>query len=289
MTRGLVSVIVPTNNRLIMLQRAIASIQKQTYKNIEIIIIANGCIDNTSTIVGELESKYNNIRFLNFTEALGGAEARNRGLHIAQGEFIAFLDDDDEWIENKLEQQINILKENKYCIVGCNYIEVSPDKSKYRKLKENVSFYDMNFENVIGSYSFCITKSEYLENLFINKKLKASQDWDLWIKIFLKTNKKAYIIQDYLVKYYQHDNKISINYKNKIHAQNLFLSFWKKQLDEEAIDYQKIKILFYSFLANKNIKSYIFRLPFIIKAIYKSPYKFSLRKYYIYLNFFRYI
>ena len=289
MNKGLVSIIIPTHNRAKMVQRAIQSVFQQTYRNVEVIVVANGCVDDTSKIINDCIKKYKKIKFLEYQESLGGAEARNKGIHIAQGEYIAFLDDDDEWIETKLEKQVNILKKYDFCIVGSNYYEISQSSIKERKFKEIVSFYDMNFENILGSYTFCMTKKEYIQGLIINKNLKANQDYDLWLKILQKTKKDAYIIQEYLSKYYQHSEKISTNYKNKIDAQKKFLTYWEKNLTKNGIRYQQMKLLFFQFMDTKNSLFYLQKIPFIFFAIFHSPYRYDWKKYYVYINFLRYL
>ena len=113
MKKGLVSVIIPTFNRFHSLLKAIYSVQQQTYKNIEIIVINDRSTDE----------KYYNYPFNNCTvvhlsknsrEIFGkpspGGYQRNIGIKIVNGEWIAFLDDDDYWFPNKLEKQINKLE-----------------------------------------------------------------------------------------------------------------------------------------------------------------------------------
>lgn len=289
--KGLVSIILPTHNRADMLNRAIESIFSQSYKNMEIVIIANGCIDNTIEVVDSLKRVYSNIVFLNFTESLGGAEARNQGLDVANGEFIAFLDDDDEWMYNKIEKQIKILDTGNCCIVGCCYNEVheNKNKNKIRNLKENISFLDMSYDNVLGSYTFCMTKMEYINSLRIDKFLKANQDYDLWLKILDYSSLDAYIIQDVLANYYEHDNKISTNIKNKLEAQERFILLWKHKFSESALAYQSMKIYFLRYLTDHKHMNYLQKFPFIIKSILNSPEKYNVKKYYIYLNLFRYL
>ena len=285
---GLVSIIVPTHNRAVMLERAIDSIFSQSYKNIEVIIVANGCTDNTPEVVKSLQEKYKNIHFLNFIEPIGGAEARNRGLDIIKGEYVAFLDDDDEWLNDKLEHQLVVLKNLNYCIVGCNYYKVGTKRVKQVKLPEKISFYEMTFENVLGSFSFCITKSEYIKKLRIDKALKANQDYDLWLKILKSTDKYAYVVQKPLVNYHQHNIRVSTNIKQRIDAQSLFLELWNSELDQKAKDYWKTKILLLKLIMTKNFKEYILSFPSILLSIYHSPYRFNLKKYYIFVNIFRY-
>lgn len=288
MATGLVSVIVPTHNRAEMLVKAIDSIFRQSYKNIEVIIVANGCTDNTPEVVKSLQEKYKNIHFLNFPESIGGAEARNRGVDIIKGEYVAFLDDDDEWLKDKLEYQLRILKNSNYCIVGCNYYKVGGNSVKEVKLPEKVSFYEMTFENLLGSFSFCITKSEYIKELRIDKSLKANQDYDFWLKILKSTDKYAYVVQKPLVNYHQHTIRVSTNIKHRIDAQYLFLELWANEFDQKAKDYGQSKILLLKLIMTKNFKEHIFSLPSILLSIYHSPYRFTLKKYYIFVNIFRY-
>lgn len=288
MSKGLVSIIVPTHNRAAMLSRAIDSIFHQSYKNIEVIIVANGCTDNTHEVVKSLQKKYKNIHFLNFTEPIGGAEARNRGLDIIEGEYVAFLDDDDEWLKDKLEDQLMVFTNSNYSIVGCNYYKVGTNRVKQIKLPEKISFYQMTFENILGSFSFCITKSEYIKELRIDKALKANQDYDLWLKIMKSTDKDAYVVQKPLVNYLQHNIRVSTNLQHRIDAQSLFLGLWDSEFDQKARDYGRTKILLLKLIMTKNLKEYILSLPFILRSIYHSPYRFTFKKYYIYVNIFRY-
>jgi len=283
--KDLVSVIVPTYNRANMLPRAIESIQKQTYKNIEIIVIANGCNDNTEEVINSLQEQYNNIVFLNFKESLGGAEARNKGLDIAKGEFIAFLDDDDEWLENKLEKQLEILKNSDYCIVGCNYLKVSKKRTlKLKSSKNIINFDDMLYGNLLGSYSFCITRQEDIKDLRINKNLNANQDWDLWLKILLYTNKKAYILKDILVKYYDHDIKISTNFGRKIKAEYIFVDYWKQYYSSNILEFHLMRIELWKVLSNKiSKKEYLNNTFKYLKLLLFSPFKFDIYKYYAYI------
>ncbi|MET3319931.1 UNVERIFIED_ORG: glycosyltransferase involved in cell wall biosynthesis [Peribacillus simplex] len=109
MNEPLVSVIIPSYNPGLLIENAIRSIERQTYKNIEIIIIDDGSTDGTIEWL-----KKNNKRFTFITQKnSGAAAARNKGVSIASGNFIAFLDADDIWFPNKLKKQIRILQENK--------------------------------------------------------------------------------------------------------------------------------------------------------------------------------
>jgi teichuronic acid biosynthesis glycosyltransferase TuaG len=104
----LVSVIMPAYNAASFLEIAVESVIAQTYKNIEIIIIDDGSKDNTFEIAKILATKYQNIKAI--TQANGKqGKARNNGINHSEGEYIAFLDADDEWLPNKIELQLKYL------------------------------------------------------------------------------------------------------------------------------------------------------------------------------------
>lgn len=126
----LVSVIIPTYNRADVVSRAVNSVLKQSYKNIEIIVVDDASEDQTARVVQQLKdeneinaenaTKKKNTNTTNITNAisinyishesnLGGSEARNTGISLAQGEFVAFLDSDDIWLPDKLQLQLNAI------------------------------------------------------------------------------------------------------------------------------------------------------------------------------------
>ena len=113
----MISVNIVTRNRAHLLSRAIKSILDQTFKNIEIIIIDDDSSDNTEKIVKNF--KNDKIRYYKIKKANTLGDARNIGLEKSNGKYIAILDDDDYWIDNrKLEKQYKILEEKKYILTG---------------------------------------------------------------------------------------------------------------------------------------------------------------------------
>ena len=100
-----ISVIIPTHNRADILPRAIKSIQNQTRSVDEIIVVSDGSTDNTDEVVKEFAAKDDRIQLIEYHPGHNGNYARNKGLEAATGQFIAFLDDDDEWLPRKTELQ----------------------------------------------------------------------------------------------------------------------------------------------------------------------------------------
>lgn len=107
MKEKLVTAIITTRNRINLLKRAINSVLAQTYPNIEIIVVDDGSDDGTSAYCKDLPITY---IYIPKPESKGGNYARNQGIIAAQGEYIAFLDDDDYWLPEKIEKQVTLLE-----------------------------------------------------------------------------------------------------------------------------------------------------------------------------------
>jgi glycosyltransferase involved in cell wall biosynthesis len=104
--QDLVTVIIPVFNRKRSIKRAISSVLKQTYENVEIIVVDDGSTDETVTVIEKMKTNYHNIRLVKCDTNRGGGAARNFGIERASGEIVAFLDSDDYWLPHKLERQV---------------------------------------------------------------------------------------------------------------------------------------------------------------------------------------
>ena len=105
-----VSIIIPTYNRGNLLQGAISSILNQTYKNWELIIVDDRSTDNTKELVRNYMKKDKRIKYVVNEHKKGPGGARNQGIEIAKGEYIAFLDSDDEWFKHHLKDSVKVLE-----------------------------------------------------------------------------------------------------------------------------------------------------------------------------------
>ncbi|MDF2434515.1 MAG: hypothetical protein JWP44_4146 [Mucilaginibacter sp.] len=117
-----VSVVIPTRNRPELVQRAVRSALAQTYRNLEIVVVVDGPDPQTVSVLADLGES--SIRIRQLAESVGAADARNEGVHVASGEWIAFLDDDDEWLPAKIEKQVKAAVEsgNLLVIVTCKIL-----------------------------------------------------------------------------------------------------------------------------------------------------------------------
>ena len=117
-----VTVVIPTYNRAKVILRALETAFAQTYRNLEIIVVDDGSTDDTTAVLAPYWERIHYIHQSN----QGASAARNRGIQEATGEFIAFLDSDDEWLPAKLERQIELLEARPdLSFVAC----LSPDYS----------------------------------------------------------------------------------------------------------------------------------------------------------------
>ena len=107
----MVSVIIPAYNRGNTIRKSAESVLRQTYKEIELILINDGSIDNTYEVIKDIEKSDDRVVVINFKSNKGACAARNAGIRAARGEYIAFNDSDDVWVNDKLEKQLKAMDE----------------------------------------------------------------------------------------------------------------------------------------------------------------------------------
>ncbi len=202
-----VSVIIPTYNRKKFLKHAINSVIKQTYQNLELIIIDDGSSDKTIEYLKKKKLKYfkqNNK---------GVSAARNKGIKKASYDWIAFLDSDDRWHPKKMENQINYLIKNpkyKVCHTDEIWIKNSLRINQHKKHKKfGGKIFDKCLEMCKISPSSVIIKKEIFQKIgLFNEKLPACEDYDLWLRISAKFP-ILYLNEKLTIKYGGHKNQLS--------------------------------------------------------------------------------
>lgn len=209
--KPLVSIIMPTYNCAEFIEESIISVIKQTYTNWELIIIDDCSTDNTEEVVKKYCKRDSRIKYLKLDENSGAAIARNKGIEQAQGKYIAFLDSDDLWMEEKLEKQISFMEQNKYNFTCTNYIQID-EKGKENgviiKVKKKVDYNGVLLSCPIGN-STVVYNAEELGKFEVPNIRKRNDD-ALWLQI-LKKEKYAYGLDEVLVKYRIRSNSLSSN------------------------------------------------------------------------------
>ena len=204
--KDMVSCIIPTYKRCDTLKRAIESVINQTYKNIEVIIVDDNEFNNEySKEVQKIISEFAmnpKVRYVQQKIHKNGAVARNIGIKIARGEYIAFLDDDDEWTLDKIEKQIRILKDNKDIdVVTCLWTSYTNGRegNKCKIYETN----DVQFKILLREISICtptiIIKKECIKKFGgFDEKLLRHQDLQFLIDAANFSEFK--LLPEYLVK-----------------------------------------------------------------------------------------
>jgi len=131
----LISVVIPTRNRPALVLRAIETALRQTYRPIQIVVVVDGPDEASVKALQNVQDEH--LKIVALLENVGGSEARNTGVRESSGEWIAFLDDDDEWLPEKLEKQMALLQglPNKHAFVACRFTERSGDEVRTYPLR----------------------------------------------------------------------------------------------------------------------------------------------------------
>lgn len=199
--KTLVSIIMPAYNCGNFIEEAVTSVINQTYKTWELIVIDDGSKDNTVSILKDLSENDERIRFYINEKNQGVSATRNRGISLAKGDWIAFLDSDDMWDENKLQKQLTHVEKTacEFLFTGSSYI--NEDGVYYQGLFEvpnQVTYKKLRKHNVVSCSSVLI-KKKFFENIKMERD-DIHEDYAVWLRV-LKTGVIAYGINEPLLIY----------------------------------------------------------------------------------------
>lgn len=211
-----VSVIIPTYNRAHFIAQAVESVLMQTYQDFELIIIDDGSTDNTKEV---LESYRDRLHYF-YQENQGRSVARNRGIELAKGEYIAFLDSDDLWLPNKLSRQVPILETSDLDIVlvhGYKQVvdtHLSPvpgwEIEKLRKCfapaVENKQTYEAFIQGICPLFTSTVLVRKSATEVVggYDPELKALEDLDFYLRLLLNNYKFAFLGEPAVILYRCH-------------------------------------------------------------------------------------
>jgi len=204
----LVSIIMPVYNGEKYIAKSINSVIKQSYLNWELIIVNDNSNDRTQSIIREFVLTDDRIYSHNLIKNQGVANARNIGIKKSKGRFIAFLDSDDLWHEDKLYYQISKMSQEKHKFSFTAYEVINSDDRfiKTIKVPTKISYSKLKFYNPIGCLTVIIEKDLIKKTLF--PKIK-HEDYVFWLEI-LKNNKiSAYGYSDTLAQYRKYSGSLS--------------------------------------------------------------------------------
>lgn len=232
---SLVSVVITTHNRSSLLKQAVESVLRQTYKNIEIIVVDDCSTDNTKEVVGHL---HGNVKYVCHEKNKGGVASRMTGARIAQGKYTAFLDDDDQWVATKIERQVAVTK-----LAGANCAVATCGAGIFRN-GEETPYYSMpkidgNIRKGILSQGLTTIPSCHLFNKAIFDRMKGydldmscHNEHDIWMKMaHLDYNTVA--VNEPLVVIHEGDRaRMMTDVDKRIQAFRAFYRKWRQNVYE---------------------------------------------------------
>jgi glycosyltransferase involved in cell wall biosynthesis len=184
--RPLISVVIPTYNRAKELPTAIKSVQAQTYPHWEMIISDDGSKDNTQQVIEQFISQDKRIRYLRQEKNAGAQAARNAGIKAAQGEWIAFLDSDDQWLTDSLERRLRVAERDNVAVVHSNaYIIQANHKKELQKVPPLSGWVHKAVLSGEGPMFPCLlVRKSALEQIgYLDETIVSYQEWDTAIRL----------------------------------------------------------------------------------------------------------
>ena len=209
----LFSVVIPVYNRRQWVGRAIRSVLQQTCRDLEVLVVDDASEDDTAAFV---QSEFGDaVHLIKLPHNGGVSAARNRGIEKARGEWLAFLDSDDEWLPHKLEEQRAELERSQRLICHTdeiwvrNGVRVNPHKH-HQKYGGDI-FFKALAQCVMSPSSIAIHRRVFAEVGLFDEALPACEDYELWLRIAARYE-VAYLEEKLIVKYGGHEDQLSQAY-----------------------------------------------------------------------------
>lgn len=245
MQEELVSVVIPTYNRGDTILRCLDTVLLQTYKNIEVIVVDDGSTDETCKLFENYPDT--RVRYVTYSDNRGACYARNYGAAMANGEYIAFQDSDDEWVPDKIEKQIIFLKKTNADFVFCGMNRINPfTKEKYyypeTAFEPNKDVLEQLLANNVISTQTILIKRNLFANIKFDTTFMRYQDWDFSLQAAVFGANINYL-KEALVNSTVQSNSISATVKEGNSYEHLFEKYqeeYKKYPNSLASMYSKM-------------------------------------------------
>ena len=199
----MVSIVMPAYNAQDYIQEAIQSVLQQTYTEWELLVIDDASSDRTAEIVNQLVRKDSRVHYIKNKANIGAAESRNRGVELAEGQWIAFLDSDDCWHPDKLKRQLDLAEKHRAEFVFSGSAFMNKDGRRleyYLAVPEQISYSQLLKQNIISCSSVLIKKS-LIADFPMKHAEDMHEDFAVWLQILKNRNLQAFGINEPLLIY----------------------------------------------------------------------------------------
>lgn len=223
-TSKIVSVVIPTYNRAHLIGRAIQSVLNQTYQNFEIIVVDDASRDNMEEVVKSFSDM--RIRYIRHNKNKGGAAARNTGIRVAAGEYISFLDDDDEFLPEMLEKLLVVIENNNNIdlVFASGKVvkdgKVTGDRAKVpwvNRIKKEDLIMRIFIADFIPIQGTIVRKEKLLKVNGFDESVPSSHDHELWMRLVPICN--VHFIDEPLFNQHFSQKCITTNVKQRLVSQ----------------------------------------------------------------------
>ena len=231
-----VSVVITTFNRQELLPRAVRSVLSQTYTDFELIIVDDHSTDSTGSVVRDFEDP--RIRYVRLEKNSGLSASRNTGIHIARGQYVAFLDDDDEWKPEKLEKQVALANESppEYGVFHCGADKVDAMGQligqSFPSGRGNVRE-DLVQRNLVTISSTYLFRNDALDRIGgFDENLASHVDYDIWMKIAQAELHSDYVDESLVILRYDNRTQMTSDVRPRIEATQVYLDKWDADIKQ---------------------------------------------------------
>lgn len=273
MNKPFFTVVIPTYNRSELLREAINSVLAQTFGNFELIVVDDHSIDDTKNVVASFQDP--RIKYILNDRAKGGAGTRNAGIFRANGDWVAFLDDDDVWLPNKLESEYKKIQEVDSA-VGLVYSgSAKYDFTKKRQLsvfvpeKEGWIQKDLLYKNYIGTFSRVSIRSDLLKKIGgLDEGFESLQDRELFVRI-ASIYKVVFIKETLVYMRTSNTDRISTNHTKRLNGILLFWEKYKHLINENLrLRHRSASLVFVFAFKQRNRKQILSALPWTVAGLF---------------------
>jgi len=249
MNSSLVSVILTTYNRCELISKSISSVLKQDYPQLELVVVDDHSSDNTYDILRQYNDK--RINYIRHQRNLGLASARNTGLSASRGKYIAFLDDDDEWLSEKISLQVALISQSKSSktVVYCGRCDVD-EKGEVTKefIPSNKGILSRHIFSGGGlpSSSILLLKNELVNIGGHSEDLISCVDHDLWLKMSMVDFCFDYVPRGLIIRNRTFESHMKAELETRISGIQVFYEKWMSIVNSkcESDSWGHIEILY---------------------------------------------